>query len=359
MNILYINNTMKLGGGVQKCIYQLINHFKIKNDVMIASAGGEFVCELNENNIKHFSIINPEEKSLIAIVKNLIFLKRIVKNYNIDIIHSHHRMTTLYAKIISKITNVKVIHTEHSFNFDKKKIANIVLKNINIISISSGVKENLINEYKLREENITTIYNGIEFIDTDDEVVKELLDAKENGSFIVGAISRLEEVKGIQFLLEAMCSIVEKGFDIKLFIIGDGTLKTEFEEYINRKKLDRYIYLLGRKTNIKAYINFFDIVVQPSINEGLGLAAIESISQGVPVIGSNIDGLNEVIKNNVNGLLFPVGDIDMLSECIIKLYNNITLREKLGESGVIYYNEFFREDIYYNKHKEIYKGVLE
>lgn len=357
MNILYLNNTMNFGGGVQKCIVQLNKKFNNHgNTVISASSGGEYAEELDRYGIRHYNIINPENKGIVSMIRNLIKIRQIVKDNKIEIIHSHHRMTTFYAKIISKTIKVKVIHTAHAFSFDKKILGQLTLRNIDIIAISNGVKKNLIEQYGIDYNRIKIVYNAIEFTDKNEEICEEIINAKKEGYFIVGAISRLEEVKGIDVLMKAAKEIIKYKYKIKFFILGDGKLREEYTDFINDNNLSDYIFILGRKKNVISYIKSFDVLVQPSISEGLGLVAIESISQGTPVIASDIEGLNEVVKNNVNGILFEVRNVNLLVMEIINLYKDDNKRKILGDGGIEYYNKFFKSEIYYESHECIYKG---
>ena len=105
MRILYLNNVMSVGG-VTKCILKLCKEMNEDIQVIVASHGGALVDEFRNRGIKHYEINNVDNKSPINIIKNITILWNIVKDEKIDIIHSHHRMTTLISKIVYKFTGV-------------------------------------------------------------------------------------------------------------------------------------------------------------------------------------------------------------------------------------------------------------
>ncbi|MCM3597513.1 glycosyltransferase [Metabacillus idriensis] len=354
-----MNNSMNLGGGVQKCIYMLSKYFTKDNKIYIASSGGEYAEELKEYGVKHFSIVNPENKNPINILKNILRIRKIVKNNSIDVIHSHHRMTTLYAKIVSKVCDVKVVHTSHLYTEDKVKLSKITLKNIPIITVSKGVKQGLINIYKLDKENITNIYNTIEFNNNNDNVYKELMIEKENGSFIVTSICRLEPVKGLDILLEAVQKISRIQNNVVFFILGEGSERIKLTKFIKNNNLEKMVHLVGNVPNVRAYLERTDVLVQCSYREGLPLAVAEAASLGVPAIASDIPGLNEIIINGYNGMTIPPGDSDAIVDSLLHFINNRDLINKMSKNGIKHFNENFSKDKYYNDHIKVYSRLIE
>lgn len=350
---------MTLGGGVQKCIYMLSKHFIKDKDhsIYIASSGGEYIDELEELGVKHIKIFNPENKNPIKTLKNIWEIYRTVKENSIDIIHSHHRMTTLYAKIVSKISRVKVVHSAHLYTEDKVKLTNLTLKNIPVISVSNGVREGLIEVYGIKKDSITTIYNTVEFNQTSKTVYGKIIEERDKGNFIVASVSRLEPVKGLDLLLKTALMLKEYK-DIKFFLIGDGSLKEQFQEYIVNNHLEDNVLLLGKVPNIKDYLKYIDVVVQCSYREGFGLSVAEAASVGVPSIATDIHGLNEVIIDNYNGILIPTGSEEKIADAILKLYNDKTLLKRLGENGVKHFNSNFTKNKHYDGHLNFYKNLI-
>lgn len=217
MNILYLNRGMGLGG-VEKCIIQLCKLFNGDNKVIVASMGGELTKDLEKMGVKHYNILNTDSKNPDVILNNLMTIYKIVKKENIDIIHSHHRMTTLLAKLISKITKVKVIHTQHLCIEDKFKLTNVSLKGIKTITVSKAAKRILIEKSGLEENNIKTIYNTVETDHDSKEVDDKLLELKKKGYFIAAQVSRIVDYKGVYDFISIAKSTALKNEKIKFCI---------------------------------------------------------------------------------------------------------------------------------------------
>ncbi|WP_294404631.1 glycosyltransferase [uncultured Clostridium sp.] len=354
MNILYLNNDMTIGG-VSKCILKLTKGFKNNNNIFIASkSNGVLLPEFERMGIKNIDLVDIDDKSPKNVLKNIFIIKKAVEKYNIDIIHSHHRMTTLLAKIVSKLVKVKVIHTQHLCINDKYKLTKIALNNIKVITVSDAAKRILVEKSNLRSEDITTIYNAIETQSENKVIDEQLTNLKEKGYFVVSQISRIVDYKGVYDFIEIAKAVSEVNDHIKFVLIGDGCEYNNISEQIERENLGNIVYLLGPKDNVIEHLKKIDVVLLCSYIEGLPLAPIESFSQGVPVIATDIDGTNEEIIDGYNGYLVKKKDIGAFKKDIIKLYEDKDLYSNMKENCINIFKNKFNEKIYYKKHSNMY-----
>jgi len=357
MNILYINRGMEIGG-VEKCIIQLTKLFKENNKIIVASAGGELLKELYNMNIKHYEIINTDSKNPLTILRNLRNVYKIVKAEKIDIIHSHHRMTTLLIKMVSLLTSVKVIHTQHLCIEDKYKFTKMTLKNIRTITVSNGAKAALVNKCGLDENKITTIYNTIELENANNEIDETLLKLKAEGKFVVAQVSRLVDYKGIYDFLNVAKSVSREESNIRFVLIGDGEEKENIIDFVEKNGLNDVVFILGNKDNVINQLKYVDLVLLCSYIEGLPLTPLEAFSQGVPVIATNIPGTNEEIEDGVNGYLVNIKDIDIFKEKIMNIYNNNEEYIIMKKSCLEVFNKKFNSTSYSELHLNVYKNIL-
>lgn len=356
MNILYINNIMAVGG-VEKCIIQLSKLMRNDNKIVVATAGGELEKELENLNIKHYTLLNTDSKSPNTILKNLKIINKIIKDEKINIVHSHHRMTTLYCKLLSKINGFKLIHTQHLCIEDKIGLTKLTLKNIPIITVSNSAKENLVMKYGLSKNNITTIYNTIETTNNDYEIDKQLITLKNSNMFTVAHISRLVDYKGIYDYLEIAKQISKYETNIRFVIIGSGPEEENIKSYIKNNNLQDNIFLLGNKSNVINQLKYINLVLLCSYIEGLPLVPLESFSQGVPVIGTDIGGTNEEVIDGENGYLVNKKDVSCFVEKIMFIYENKSIYDEMKKKSLEIYNEKFNAKQYYLKHIELYRNL--
>lgn len=356
MNILYLNNIMDVGG-VEKCIIQLSKLLKEDNKIIVATAGGELIRELESLNVKHYKIFSTDSKNPISIVENIINILKIIKKEHIDIVHSHHRMTTFYAKIISKFIKVKVVHTQHLCIEDKFLFTRIVLRKTKVITVSNGAKDVLIEKCGLKKEYITTIYNTVETENMNKNIDPNLINFKKQGNFVVAQISRIVDYKGVYDFIEIVKITVEKEKNIRFVLIGDGPERKNIERKIKEYNLNDKVLLLGNKDNVITQLKYIDLILLCSYVEGLPLVPIEAFSQGVPVIGTNIGGTNEEIKDGINGYLVEKKDINTFVDNILQLYSNKNKYEILSKNSSDTFKSLFNKETYKSNHIDFYKNV--
>lgn len=359
MNILYLNNEMTIGG-VAKCILKLSKELMGEHKILIASKqSGALLGEFEKLGIENYPLIDVQSKSPYHIPLNVKRLVKIVKAEKIDIIHSHHRMTTLIAKIVSKITGVKVIHTQHLCIEDKFKLTYLALKNIQTITVSEAAKRILIEKADLDEKQIVTIYNTIETENDNKEIDSRLLQLKEQGYFVVAQVSRAVDYKGVYDFIEIAKSTVANNNNIRFCFIGDGPDLENMRKIIKDNNLNKFIYLLGSKDNVIEHLKYIDLFLLCSYIEGLPLSPLEAFSQKIPVIATNIDGTNEEIINGENGFLVKVKDVEGFKNRILEIYEDDLLLDRLKINSYKTYENNFNSVVYINKHLDVYLKMLQ
>jgi len=148
-------------------------------------------------------------------------------------------------------------------------------------------------------------------------------------------VGRFEREKGIKTLLHAFRNVVNKGFDIKLFLIGDGSLMTWIRTFIRKNNLNDKVITTGFLKQLKVYefMRRGGIFVLPSLTEGMSNSLLQAMAMGLPIIVTNAEGNSELIENEKNGLIIPVGSAKKLSEAITIFLKDPKLAIRLGVSA--------------------------
>lgn len=176
----------------------------------------------------------------------------------------------------------------------------------------------------------------------------------ENDLFSIGYVSRIDEGKGWDTLLNAIFKLKSKHSNIELVMIGLGSQVDLLKEKIDTLKLNDSVRYLGAKNQkeLGAYFRSFDVFVFPTcLNESLGLVGIESMACGTPVIGSDIPSIKTYLENNVNGLLFQAGNVDDLANKIddfirMSEEEKIKMRTVCKEKGMQYSSVLVAEALF-------------
>lgn len=359
MRILHLARTMGQGGA-EKIIYQLAKGSKERGaDVCVVSSGGIYEEKLKELGIKHYQIYDLECKNPKIMLQTLKKILKIVRKEKIDIIHTHHRMAALYGWFIKKIfSHIKLVYTAHNVFYNRKVLTKISLMNSNIVAVGESVKKNLIDIFGINEKRITTIYNAVQIEEVKEENYNQVLkDLKVKNCKLVGIIGRLSEQKGVDIFLHTIAELHKEMPNLKGIVIGTGEDAEMLQRLAKELSIEKDIIFLGYQEHITALIEQLDLVVMPSRWEGFPLTPIEVFAMKKTIVASNIEGINEIVKNNNNGILCKKDDVQAFSEAIKKLLNENDEKIRLETNGNEYYEGHFNYAGFIKSYQSLYKRV--
>ena len=147
----------------------------------------------------------------------------------------------------------------------------------------------------------------------------------------------------------------------KLYIAGDGPDMEKVKKYIKDNKLEEKIKLLGflNSDQVKNYVRKARFIVVPSVwYENCPYSVLEALAMGKPIIGSNLGGIHELVKNNETGLIYKYDDINDLTDKMIVLFEDKNKAEEMGKNAKEIAKSKFSKDAYYDKIIKIYEGVM-
>lgn len=314
IKVLYLILNGETYGGSEKHVVDLVNLISNENydKYLIYSKGNKMIENIDLD----------KKNNCLAINRNILVLKdlvRIIKEINPDILHLHAargitigRLAALICKRVYKM-KMKIVATSHGLWLPNNKNNSIYkffmhfMKRIDdiTVAVSENSKEELI-KIGYEAKKVITIYNGVDFgyFDKYRNIKNKV---KE-----VGFVGRFTDQKGIKFLLEAIKNDKNK-FNFKIY--GDGELKSYISDFISENKLTN-VKLLGYSNNIGEVFKEIDILLAPSIDEGLPYTLVEASNCGVPIISTKVGGVPEVIFNLENGLIIESGSTKAITKAL-------------------------------------------
>ncbi len=154
-------------------------------------------------------------------------------------------------------------------------------------------------------------------------------------TIVVGAVGRLSMEKGLDILLKAGALVISDHPDMKIVIAGDGPERAKLGRLTRDLDIEANVTFLGEipHEGVPSALAAFDIFAMPSRAEGFGVAAIEAAAMGVPVVGSDVHGIPDVVDQGRTGLLVPPGDEQALARSIARLADDVQLRKTMGENA--------------------------
>lgn len=291
---------------------------------------------LNENSAFYKKLISEDIK--VYDFSNCSYRKRIWKIRNLirtekpAIIHTNVGAALhMLLPILFSFTKSKHLFTAHSMGYRiftgiKKKIMYFCFhaKLVIPVAICDTVKSSLVDAYNLKKDNIECVYNGV---DTNEFCPER---KQNNDRYIVFVTTgTLYHIKNHKLLIDAFAIVHEKEPNTKLRIIGDGELKSELMDQVERLGLTQAVIFEGNQSNVSHFLNMSDIYCCSSKVEGLPISVLEAMACGLPVITTPAGGVVDIIKDGKNGFIVK-GDTLLFSEKMLELVNNVKLREKMA-----------------------------
>lgn len=296
-------------------------------------------------------IVRYSSSSIISILR--------IRKFKPDIIHVHWPIMQGIAKVYKKIYKTPFITTLHIKDAPRSFLHQ---KPDAIIAISTEVKDDAIKIYGMKDEEIFTIFNGVDekkfnyklYKYDRDQLCEKFNITKEKVNIL--HVGSNYQRKGVDILLEASRILKRKKIDFNIIIVGSGD-KEWLNNIISKNELDKNVYQFEFQNPLEFYY-LSDILVLASRKEGFPLVPIEGMMMGKAIVRSNVEGSYDQIKNGYNGFIFENGNINELADCLERLIKDIGLRKGMGENAITYARKRFTVDIMASKTLDVYKEII-
>ncbi len=360
MNVLILTTHLNKGGITQYVFTIAKGLVHRGHKVFLATSGGELEDEIKKVGVELIAL-NIRTKSLLSpkIYLATLKLKKIVENEGIDVVHAQTRITQAMASFLSILTGILYVSTCHGFFKPRLGRKMFPCWGDKAIAISPPVKKQLIEVFRVSEDRVKLILHGI---DTSEyQLIDESKKRKRQESFgikanlVLGIVSRLSDVKGIDILIKSMKKVVAKVPNVKLIIAGEGREEVSLKKLVDVEGLKEFISFYDSSCSHKDILSLLDIFVMPSRQEGLGLAVMEAQAMGLPVIASKVGGLPSLIKHKGTGILVSPGDEELLADAIINMASDKESRINIGLNARNFIEKEFPIDKMIDETINVYK----
>lgn len=294
--------------------------------------------------------------------KALIPLINFLKDKMVDVVITHGNSGCLIPRIATILSKVPVfIHVEHSIASNYKRKYHILIDKVlskftdKIICVSEAVKHSLQRIGKMSPDKLVVVLNGLDtrrFNNLANETLRKSPFKK------IGVVGRFSEEKGHIYFIEAATKIVKTFRNVEFIFVGDGPLKQRIERKVEDCNIHKYCHFLGVRHDIDAIMLDLDILVLPSLREGLSISLLEAQYFGIASITTDVGGNPEIIRNEYNGLLVPPRDPDALASAVLRLLNDDKLRNTFSMRGKEIFNETFTVHKMATAYLEIINTIL-
>lgn len=280
-------------------------------------------------------------------------LRALIQSEGYDIIHNHLTVYAGLPALVAKILHVPTVlsfhNTSHTsdvlFNSRLQKLRNLyaqvsiplAARHAQIVTgCSAGVVAANIDMYSIRPEKARVLYYGVAsapvFSASQRQAVRHQLNVPPEAPLIVH-IGRFAPQKNHAGLL-CIASQLLAAYPSAIFaLIGEGPLRSEIEAEIQTRKLGSSFRVLGVRRDVEAILSAADMLLLPSLWEGLPMVALEASAAGLPIVGSDLPGMREIVAHEQTGILVPVNATEAYVKALQALLDNAPRRKSMGAAG--------------------------
>src|SRR5580704_8916084 len=309
----------------------------------------------------------------------LVRLSNFLRREHYEIVHTHTSKGGFVGRLAARLAGVPVIvHTAHGFAFHESSPASArlfysTLERIasrwcdRIVSVSEFHRRWALELGICRPPKILAIPNGIAALASPGVVpadLREELGVREDELLIL-SMARLAPDKGLEYLIEAAALLLRTERRFRIAIAGDGEVRAQLEELAFNLGVSDRVRLLGFREDVSDLLAACDLVVLPSLREGLSIALLEAMAAGKPIIATSIGSHRELAGQAEIARLVPPADAAAISEAILQISGDPALRTRIGATARNLFESHDTEERMLNSYKQLYfdlvraKGLVE
>jgi len=328
-NILHLITKLPIGGAERVLLNTVRNldSRKFNSVVCCIMEEGELANEVKQLNVPLITLNLMAKKGWDKQVVPA--LCKIIKEKNIDLIHSHLYHANQYGRIAANKLNLPVIITVHNSYKQLKfhrRVINWYLgrKTAAIIAVSDEIKQDIIFWDHISEKKIYVIANGIDIQRAQSSLSKKEARAKlglDQQKFILVCVGRLEKQKGHKYLLEALPLLNKENINPLCLFVGEGRERSNLEEQAKQLDVLPQVRLFGARNDVADILKAADLYLMPSLWEGLSLALLEAMAANIPIIASDVSGMKQVLGDDF-GIRIPPAQPSAIATAIVDALNN-------------------------------------
>ncbi|NIR50720.1 glycosyltransferase [candidate division KSB1 bacterium] len=357
ISVLHIIHTLE-HGGAEKLLLSTVREMKNSVNLTVCSMYGndQLIEDFEAEDIPIFRLNWKNKYNPLIVFK----LMQIIKQVQPDLVHTHLFFATVYGRIAARLGGIPVISTEHNeSNWNKNWFSRVAYRlsaryASRIVAVSEAVKTALINKGQIPASKVSVLHNAIRVHEFRKSTPADRMHYNE---FVVGSVGRLDHRKGFDVLLRAISKIKDSDIPIKCILVGAGKEERKLKRLAAALKIEEQVVFVGMQKDILPYLRQMQVFVLPSRNEGLGIALLEAMAAGCPVVASHVGGPAEIIEHGSNGWLVPPENSGALASAILRLQDG-NLAQTLVRNAQRTVSEKFSMKNYVSKLMLEYSKIL-
>lgn len=342
IKVLHIITRLIVGGADENTILTCEGLDKNRYEVTLACGRDHFpelLQRVEKKGVRTLvfpSLVRPLHP--LCDLKALVAIYRHIRGERYHIVHTHSSKAGILGRVAARLAGVPVIiHTVHGFGFNDSQPFWLRALFVGLERWCARFTHRLITVSRLnidkalqhrigRREQYVTIYSGIDMKKFAGQVVDRDQKKRELGLEeywpVVGMVARMARGKGHEYFLQAAVELSRRYPHACFLLVGDGEERERIRALAEELGLKEKVVFLGQRDDVPEVLRVMDVLVHPSLWEGLPRVVPEALAAGVPVVATPVDGVPEVIRDGENGLFVPPGDAAAIVEKVAFLLEN-------------------------------------
>ncbi|MCZ6559321.1 MAG: glycosyltransferase [Gammaproteobacteria bacterium] len=358
MKVLHVETGQNLWGGAQQVLYLIQGLGRLGVSNVLACTEGGAVSENAPNDCLVVAMPMAGDLDLAFIGR----LRKIIKSERPDLVHVHSRRgADPLAAIAARLRRVPVVVSRRVDNAEQPWVARLKYRLYKkVITVAGGISEVLLAE-GVSADRLRLVHSGVDRRRFKPDPDRDWMAANlgiEKNTIIIAMVAQYIHRKGHRIMLDALPSVLEKYPDLQVLCCGSGPNEDALAVLIGRRGLADQVRMLGFRDDLEKILPCCTMALHPALTEGICGAALQAQSCGVPVIASRVGGLPEAVAEDVSGLLVDPGDVEQLSQAMLRLLDDDALRQSLGDAGPGHVAGRFSISAMVQGNLEVYKEVL-
>ena len=356
----------EIWGGVERFIVTTATALRASGiDPLILLFHDEMLARMLRDRGLRVHVLGPLAKYDGRVVGEL---RRVLRQHEINLLHVHGYKATILGTLATRGLAVKVVKTEHgllepfpgwkalwshsrlSATTLVERVATRFLTDARVF-VSRDIKRQLVSEGDSPAHRV--IYNGIDPAD----LAGGAPDRADTSRFDIGIVGRVDKVKGHEVLLRAFARLRHLP-RLRLHVLGTGPMEGRCRQLSEEVGVSDVVHFHGFDPAVHARMAKLDLLVIPSLREGLPYVLLEAMYLKVPVVASRVGGMSEVLEHDDCGVLVSANDPAPLAAAIERLYHDRPLRRSLAERAFTVVRRQYLADRMVRQYGELYRQLL-
>ncbi len=330
--IVFVHGTFGLGGAevLRACVARELIRRGVPFSICILGGESELAAHLRDEGV---SVEVLGRSHAFYSTRTTWALWRYIRRNNARVVQGSQFDSNFHARIAGWLARTPVrIAEEHGMHAWKSRIHRWIDRGLSritsrIVAVSDAVAKFNVEVVGIHPSRLVTMRNPCCVS------VPEGIPKRQSSTVTIGTVGNLRIEKAHHVLIEAFALLHDSGLPVRLAIVGEGARRPVLERQVRDLGLEQSVQFAGSQMDVTYWLSSYDIFAFPSMSEGLGIAVVEAMAFGIPIVASHTGGIPELISDGVEGFLVEPGSVSALAARLKELVTSKELRVRMGFAG--------------------------